>query len=45
MEKKPEPDLDDRFSLLGEDPEEVARKFLESDEEESEEAKQSWVDA
>jgi hypothetical protein len=40
MEKKPKPDLDERFSLLGEDPEEVARKLLESDEEESEEAKQ-----
>jgi hypothetical protein len=40
MEMRPEPDLDERVSLFAEDPEAVAKKLLESDEEESEEAKQ-----
>lgn len=39
VEKKPKPDLDERFSLYGEDPEEVTRRLLANeDEQESEEA-------
>ena len=38
MERKPKPDLDERFSLYGEDPEEVLRRLLaDEDEQESRE--------
>jgi len=30
MARKPKPDLDERFSLLGEDPDEVARKLVKT---------------
>jgi hypothetical protein len=41
MERKPKPDLDERFSLYGEDPEEVLRRLLaDEDEQESREAKE-----
>jgi len=39
LEKEPKPDLDEVFTLFGEDHEVVARKLLESDEEVPEEAK------
>jgi hypothetical protein len=36
MERKPKPDLDERFSLYGDDPEEVIRHLL-GDEDDAEE--------
>ena len=30
MERKPKPDLDERFSLYGEDPDEVAQVLIET---------------
>jgi hypothetical protein len=30
MEKAPKPDFDERFTLLGDDPEEVAQALIES---------------
>ncbi len=38
MERKQKPDLDEVFTLYGEDPEDVARALVEDDEEESEDS-------
>ena len=37
MGKQPKPDLDEVFTLYGEDPEDVARRLVEDDEDEESE--------